>query len=393
MKFAGIICEYNPIHLGHVYQIEATRRILGEDCPIICAMSGNFVQRGDVSVFSKFSRAEASVRSGADLVIELPEYVSLASAEGFARGGVEILNALGVCSHISFGSEAGDIGLLRRTADILLSREFENNLASELEKGDSFAAARERAVGKISPECTAALSRPNNILAAEYLKALITTGSGMEPVTVLRTGGEHDGEKGLSASALRRGFFSGAPRWELMPEPAVEVFKKEIASGRGPVSINSYNQAIMYRLRTMSREEYERLPGASEGLGLRLMKCAASQADVQKILEKTKTKRYAMSRIRRMVMCAFLGINAEDMGQKPEYIRVLAAGKRGQECLREIKKRGALPLLIKPAAGLKGDFPGKSGFARQCRMTDLYALGFSGGSPGMELRTSPYMEK
>ena len=224
------------------------------------------------------------MRSGADLVIELPEYVSLASAEGFARGGVEILNALGVCSHISFGSEAGDIGVLRRTADILLSREFENNLASELEKGDSFAAARERAVGKISPECAAALSRPNNILAAEYLKALITTGSGMEPVTVLRTGGEHDGEKGLSASALRRGFFSGAPRWELMPEPAVEVFKKEIASGRGPVSINSYNQAIMYRLRTMSREEYERLPGASEGLGLRLMKCAASQADVQKIL-------------------------------------------------------------------------------------------------------------
>ena len=110
MKFAGIICEYNPIHLGHVYQIETTRRLLGEDTCIVCAMSGNFVQRGDAAVFSKFARAEAAVRSGADIVIELPTHVSLASAEGFARGGVELLNALGVCTHLSYGSECGDNG-------------------------------------------------------------------------------------------------------------------------------------------------------------------------------------------------------------------------------------------------------------------------------------------
>ena len=396
MKFAGIICEYNPIHLGHVYQMETTRRLLGADTCIVCAMSGNFVQRGDTAVFSKFVRAEAAVRSGADIVIELPTHISLDSAEGFARGGVALLNALGVCTHLSYGSECGDNALLNRTADVLLSEEFKRKLKCEISSGVSFAEARQRAVESFDKNCAVLLTKPNNILAVEYLKALRLTKSTMIPVTVSRTGGEHDGLSGLSATALRRGFYSGEIPWELMPEKAVSVFKREMAAGRGPVFQDAFEQAILYRLRTMTQEEYESLPGTNEGLGMRLKKYAFSVPGVKEIIENTKTKRYAMSRIRRMVMCALLGIDGGCMGKGPEYIRVLAAGKRGIAGLKEIKTRCTLPVITKPASAVRMECSVREAFLREANITDIYALGYldkDAKIPGADLRTSPYMEK
>ena len=220
MKVVGIISEYNPLHNGHVYHISETKRLLGEDTAIVCAMSGNFVQRGAPAVFSKFARATAAAVCGADLVIELPLEAALSSAEGFAMGGVKLLDSLGVCTHISFGSEEGDVRNLSEIAQALLDPKIDELIKKELERGVSYAAARQKALEKTIGEKAALIEKPNNILGIEYLKALKIIHSDMQPVTASRFGGEHDGEIGYSASAVRNALAEGNADWSIVPEKA-----------------------------------------------------------------------------------------------------------------------------------------------------------------------------
>ena len=167
MKTAGIITEYNPLHYGHLALIQAVRQQFGGDTAIICAMSGDFVQRGDFALVRRHARAEAAVRSGADLVLELPLPWAVSSAEGFAQGGVEVLTATGLLDVLAFGSECGDTAALLRTAKALEGDVFQAALRAELTKGDSFAAARQRAVAALlSPSDAALLSDPNNTLGS-----------------------------------------------------------------------------------------------------------------------------------------------------------------------------------------------------------------------------------
>ncbi len=387
MKVVGIISEYNPLHNGHIYHISETKRLLGDDTATVCAMSGNFVQRGAPAVFSKFARAKAAVMCGADLVIELPMEAALSSAEGFALGGVKLLDSLGVCTHISFGSEEGDVHSLDEIAQALLEPMTDKLIKKELECGVSYAAARQKALEKAIGDSAALMEKPNNILGIEYLKALKIIHSDMQPVTVSRFGGEHDGDVGYSASAVRNALAKGDADWSIVPEKAAEIFKNEIAEGRGPVFTESLEQAILYRLRTMTEEEYDALPYASEGLGQRLRKSVMSSTSLAEILEKTKTKRYAMSRIRRMIMCAYLGISAENMGAAPKYIRVLAANNTGRELLKQMRKTAALPVITKPASA--GDLiNGKE--------SDLYTIAYQNAKQritGTDFTTSPYIEK
>ena len=178
MKTAGIITEYNPLHYGHLALIQAVRQQFGEDIAIICAMSGDFVQRGDFALVRRHARAEAAVRSGADLVLELPLPWAVSSAEGFAQGGVEVLTATGLLDVLAFGSECGDSAALLRTARALEGNAFQSALQAELTKGDSFAAARQRAVAALlSPSDAALLSSPNNTLGIEYGRALLRVGA------------------------------------------------------------------------------------------------------------------------------------------------------------------------------------------------------------------------
>ena len=387
MKIVGIISEYNPLHNGHIYHISETKRLLGEDTAIVCAMSGNFVQRGAPAVFSKFARAKAAVMCGADLVIELPLEAALASAEGFAMGGVKLLDSLGVCTHISFGSEEGDVRNLSEIAQALLDQKIDELIKKELERGVSYAAARQKALEKTIGEKAALIEKPNNILGIEYLKALKIIHSDMQPVTASRFGGEHDGEIGYSASAVRNALAEGNADWSIVPEKAAEIFKNEIAEGRGPVFTENMEQAILYRLRTMTEEEYDALPYASEGLGQRLRKSVTSSTSLAEILEKTKTKRYAMSRIRRMIMCAYLGISADDIDAAPKYIRVLAATDKGRELLKQMRKTAALPVVTKPAS---------AGELINGKESDLYTLAFPSVKQritGADFTTSPYIEK
>lgn len=173
MNIAGIVCEYNPFHSGHLHQLAETRRALGADTLTVCVMSGDFVQRGEAAVFSKFARAEAACRAGAGLVLELPLPWCLSSAEGFAEGAVSLLAAVG-CTHLSFGSESGDVETLQTLAREILAPDTQREITAQLQRSPelSYAMARERVLTEKLGECGSLLSQPNNILAVEYLKAI-----------------------------------------------------------------------------------------------------------------------------------------------------------------------------------------------------------------------------
>ena len=358
MTAAGIITEYDPLHMGHVYLMAEARRLLGPDTGIICVMSGNYVQRGDFAIAGKFARAAAAVQSGADLVLELPVPWALSSAEGFAAGAMEILKATGAVTHLVFGSEGGDAAPLVRCAEALCGKGFPGKLREELKKGDSFPAARQRALEALLPEeDAAALSRPNDTLGVEYCKAL--RGSGIRPMAVLRRGAGHDSETAgggfVSASAIRALIRRGEE------ETALDLCAPALA-------------AVLARLRFLEEADWAALDLGNEGLYRRFARAGRSAASVAELLETVKTKRYPLARLRRMMFRAYLGLPPAPP-EKPAYLRVLAANKRGGTALLAgMRKTAALPVLTKPAAVRRLGPEAQSLFALEARAGRLYAL-------------------
>ena len=289
----GIVAEYNPFHNGHARLIEQTRAQLGAVCPVVCVMSGDFVQRGSPAVYSKFARAEAAVRCGADLVLELLLPWSLSSAEGFARGAVGLLGSLGVVTHLSFGSECGELDPLQRVAEALLDPLLGEDLRAELRSGIPFAAARQQAIARRVGALAELLQAPNNILAVEYLKAIYDQRLELHPLTVLRTGAQHDrfaeGEHPLGVRAAhahrRRGrmcprFCRGRRRRSL---PGKKT------RGRGPVLPEALESALLSRLRMLPQTVYNALPGATEGLGNSLYRAAHEEPTLDGVLAAAKS--------------------------------------------------------------------------------------------------------
>ena len=378
MAAAGIITEYNPLHMGHVHLMAEARRLLGPETGILCVMSGNYVQRGDFAVAGKHARAAAAVRSGADLVLELPVPWALSSAEGFAAGAVKILKATGAVSHLVFGSEGGDAAPLVRCAEALCSGAFPEALREELKKGDSFPAARQRALeALLSKEDAAALSRPNDILGVEYSKAL--RGSGIQPVAVLRRGAAHDGADvggGIaSASAIRALLRQGEEEAALgLCAPAMaEAYRMEREAGRAPASLERCERAILARLRFLEEADWAALELGNEGLYRRFFRSSRSAASLAELLETVKTKRYPMARLRRTVFRAYLGLPPAPP-ERPAYLRVLAANRRGTALLAGMRTAAALPVLTKPAAVRRLPEEAQRLFALEARASRLYAL-------------------
>lgn len=380
MNISGIISEYNPFHMGHKHHIDETRRMLGEDTGIICVMSGNFVQRGENAAFSKNARAECAVHGGADLVLELPLPWAISSAEGFARGAVGLLGATGVCSHLSFGSESGDTQRLEEAAKTLLRPDIDAIIKENLSMGVSYAAARQRAAESLAGREMPELRSPNNILGIEYIKAIYDLRLSMKSVTVRRVGAGHDrmgGGNMPSASELRSRLGRGENILGNMPPRCAEVIEREIRCGRGPVMATDLDSAILSRLRMLSEGDYELLPDAAEGLGLRLCRAAKTEVSVDAVISAAATKRYALSRLRRMLMCAALGVKAGDADALPPYIRVLAANERGCRILKLMGERASLPIITKPAQINSLGAEAKACFALESAATDLFVLGFS----------------
>lgn len=350
MATIGIIAEYNPFHSGHGYHIHKARRQSGEDSPVVCVMSGNWVQRGDAAICDKWSRAAMAIRGGADLVLELPTLWAVSSAETFARGAVFLLHATGVIDTLSFGSETGCLSPLQAAADYLDSEEYLSALRRHLDNGVSFPVARQRAVREGCGEAAECLQNPNNNLGVEYLRALRYTGSGITPSTLLRQGAAHDSSAAsggfASASHLRRQLLSGEES-SLIPYLTPE---DEAALRRGGLSSLSWGaRGVFARLRAMSPEEFLLLPDCGEGLHNRLWEAVQQASNLEDLYALTKSRRYPHARIRRLVLWAFLGIRAEDRPDHPPYLRVLGMNRRGQALIREMKAAATLPILTKPA--------------------------------------------
>lgn len=334
MNITGIICEYNPLHLGHKKQLDLIRSADPEG-GIVCLMSGNYVQRGAPAIFDKTLRAKAAILSGADLVLEMPVTASLSSAEGFAAKGVSILSPF--CHRLCFGAETPGQDTLISIAQGLLSPEFPSALRAQLDKGLSFPAARQKALEAMGLDASA-LSFPNNILAVEYCKAILSQNSAMTPLIIAREGNYHDtapDEKNPSATALRQLIKEGMPWERFVPEPASACLKNA-----GVHTLPSAERAIIARLRTMTDEEFEALPYGSEGLWRKLMHACRSESTLEDILTAVKSKRYTRTRLDRMIMCAFLGITEEILRSPAPYIRVLALNDKGRQILNIARNTG-----------------------------------------------------
>ena len=334
MKTVGIICEYNPLHLGHSKQFRMIRELLGADTAIVCLMSGNFVQRGAPAIVDKSLRAKAAVLSGADLVLELPVTCALSSAEGFASGGVEILSSF--CDYLCFGAETADADALMHTAKALLSDAFPPLLRAELDTGKSFPAARAAALAQMGLD-SSLVESPNNILAVEYCKAILSRDTAMEPLPIYREGSYHDelpDSENPSATALRRLMLSGQEWDAYVPTP--ELFRDARLH-----TMEAGERSVLMKLRTMTDAEFEALPYGSEGLWRKFMHASRSCATLEEIIAATKSKRYTRTRIDRMMMCAFLGITREMLTEMPPYIRALAFRDAGRSVLKQVKQHTA----------------------------------------------------
>ena len=338
MKIIGIICEYNPFHLGHKKQFDLLRQQFGQDAAIVCLMSGNFVQRGAPAILDKSYRAAAAIACGADLVLELPVTYALSSAEGFAAGGVKILSQM--CDSLCFGTENGNAESLMNTARALLSPAFPQHLRRQLDTGVSFPAARQAALENMGVDA-GLLRCANDILAVEYCKAILAQNSPLQPIPIRREGSYHaqvPDAQNPSAISLRQLLLDNARWQDFVPEAARAHLEN------APLHAVSHGeQAVLYRLKTMTDAEFEALPYGSEGLWRKLMHASREFASLEEIIAATKSKRYTHSRICRMILCAFLGITARDLSQEPPYVRVLAFRDQGRAILKRARQQGRFP--------------------------------------------------
>lgn len=345
----GIICEFNPFHKGHKHLIDSVK---GENDAVVCAMSGNFVQRGEFAVQNKFNRAKTAIENGADLVVEIPTVCSTLSAQGFAKAGVEILEGTGVCDALAFGAECDNTDELLYVAEKI--KACDDEIKQELQKGVSYPKARQNVVN--SP----LLDTPNNILAIEYL-----TYTKLKPIAVKRIGKGHDSDDSeYSASEIRK-----------------NMSLDDICS------MENCSNAILAKLRTMTREDFAKIDDVSEGLENRIYDAVRQATSIDEIYDLIKTKRYTHSRIRRIILRSYLSIT-KDVQKSPAYIRVLAFNDKGREILKQMKKTAKLPVIMRysDVNDLGDDV--KMLFEQECVFTDLYNLGYKKPLPcGAEQRS------
>ena len=362
MKTVGIICEYNPFHLGHARQFRLIRDLFGEDTQIVCVMSGNYVQRGMPAMWDKSTRAITALYSGADLILELPITGVLQSAEGFAHTGAEILSRLGCVDILCFGAECGNADILMHMAKQMDAPEFLQTLKEKLNEGLPYAAARQIAL----QDKENLLHSPNNILGLEYCRAILQLQSNLMPIAVTRNGDYHASSADHnepSATAVRNLFPNGS--WErYVPECVAPV-----VNSAPWYDISFGERALLARLRGLADSEWETCAHSSEGLWSKAMQAARSETTYSSILDTVKSKRYPRTRIQRLLLCAYLGISSQDLLQKIPYVRVLAAGDRGRELLRSAKKQGDLPLVNAGQTPLDQNY-----YRMECRASDLYTL-------------------
>lgn len=341
----GIICEYNPMHRGHEYMIGELRRAgVGK---VVCLMSGSFVQRGDTAVTDKYDRAAAAVRSGADLVLELPFPWSCASAAYFAAAGVHILSALGI-GNIAFGSESAELSRLHAAAE---AADADEKYAADASQGSAAAyfARIEDALGD------GERLPPNDILGVEYIRAARRLGTATEFIAIKRAGaGFHDTDASAalpSATAMRAAILRG----ELpagLTEASTDSLRAAIDAGRAPATLGALGTAALWRFRS-GGAELGRYAECGGGVSGRLARAAAESGNLADMLTAAATKKYTSARLRRAVIFALAGVMKADLDALPSYTTVLASNARGRSFLAAARKKSGIAVLTRPSAALR----------------------------------------
>lgn len=363
----AVIAEFDPFHNGHKYLIDTIKK--NTDDAMIAVMSGAWVQRGGPAITDKFTRTRMALSGGIDLVLELPVIYSMSTAERFAAGAVAILKATGITNRLAFGSECGDAAALTHAARALLNEppEVSEKIKKLVSAGDTYAAARDIAYAGIIPR--GLLSSPNDILATEYITAATAQDAGFLFIPIKRRGAAHDGAAAdgiASASEIRKMLRSGNSCDAYMPRCDFPIYDRA-----------ALDTAVISRLRMITAAELRNISDVSEGLENRFIAAAKESTTVDELCRRVKSKRYTMSRIRRIAYAAFLGITKEYDDMPPSYIRVLGMTERGRELLRQMKTAATLPVVIKPA-----DRRGDAIFDLNSRAEDVFAL----AAPTPELR-------
>ena len=357
----GIISEYNPFHNGHLHHLIESKKLTNSDYSIV-VMSGNFTQRGEVSIIDKWSRAQMAIENGVDLVIELPTIYAISSAENFASGAIKILDSLEIVNFVSFGSECNNISTLQEVTDVLTNEppEYKTLLTHELSSGVSFPKARERALMMyLNNVCKFAnvLSSPNNILGIEYLKALKRQNSPIIPVTIKREGAAYNDDeipvssRFASATSIRKLCCSHDIDilQKFLPESSFYILEDCIKNGHIVKDLSEFDKLIIYTLRKMSVEEIANLPDVSEGLEFAIKSAANQCNSIVELLSIINTKRYTRTRLQRILLYAILGITKKDMqlskSTKP-YIRILGFNDNGRELISEISRHNRKLTMI-----------------------------------------------
>lgn len=387
MRIAAVIAEYNPFHNGHAYHLNRTRDA-GADA-VLAVMSGNFVQRGEPALLSKWARAEAAVRCGVDLVIELPVYWAAGRAQRFASGAVSLVGQLGCVDMLSFGSECGDSARILHAAQIVADASVPEEL---LGTGMTFAAAREQAVRFADDSSADLLRAPNDTLAIEYAMAAKQQQAAFELLAVPRIGA-HDGEPadGMASASYIRAHCGDVSVLSFCPQESTDVLRREIAAGRAPADLKWLERMLLTRLRLAAPEDVAALPDVSEGLENRIL-AAAKQADsLEALVSAVKSKRYTHARIRRILLSYLLGVRDLDVPSCVPYVRVLAIGPRGEEVLNRIKRSAQLPILHKRTSVSSLGDDAERVFRAECAAAEVYAaLQPRFGTGGSEWTTPIY---
>lgn len=333
------------MHRGHEYMIGELRRAgVGT---VVCLMSGSFVQRGDTAVTDKYDRAAAAVRSGADLVLELPFPWSCASAAYFAAAGVHILSALGI-GNIAFGSESAELSRLRAAAD---AADADEGYAPDASQGSAAAyfARIEVALGD------GERLPPNDILGVEYIRAARRLGTATEFIVIKRAGaGFHDTDASAalpSATAMRAAILRGELP-EGLTEASAEILRAAIAAGRAPATLGALGTAALWRFRS-GGAELGRYAECGGGVSGRLVRAAAESGNLADMLTAAATKKYTSARLRRAVIFALAGVMKADLDALPSYTTVLASDARGRSFLAAARKKAGITVLTRPSAALR----------------------------------------
>ncbi len=372
MSLIGIVCEFNPFHNGHKYLIDSVKE---ENDTVVCVMSGNFVQRCEPAVFPKEVRVSCALKNGADIVLELPFVYSCASAEIFCENAVKILCDFG-CDKIVFGTENGNLTQLKNTAEILLSEKFEKIFSEYRNKGLSYPNAREKALDFCGASFE--LSSPNDILAVEYIKAIIKNGYKIQPIAVKRKGVEYhslnaNGEF-ASATLIRKLIYENCDYTSYIDQKSAQVYREAVKNGE-IVNREKYENAMMTLLRNNVNKIDSDFANMTEGLENRIKEAIINGTSLDEIYALAKTKRYTHSRIRRAVMSVAFGIKKKDVSKSVAYIRLLGFNESACEVLGKCAKNCNLPFVVSYSDVKKTDNENAvKTFESESAMSDFYAL-------------------